>query len=82
MYVCMWIHRRASYRCILYMSLLYLFNPLKAFLSAAETPVEEKLGFKKQRDQPVGRQVGVAPSKLNWEDKSKIRGHPGPSKPG
>lgn len=43
----MWIHRWASYRCILYMSLLYLFNPLKALLSAAETPVEEKLGFKK-----------------------------------
>lgn len=38
--------RRARYGCALYLTLLYLFNPLKILLCAPGTPIEVKLGAK------------------------------------
>lgn len=38
--------RRARYGCALYLTLLYLFNPLKILLYAPGTPIEVKLGAK------------------------------------
>lgn len=75
--------RCAHYRCVLCLTLLSLFNPLKLLLSAPGTPIEVKLGAEETAGSAGWEtaQHCTFTAETGWQ-KPKPHSHSGPRNPG